>query len=461
MRHRPFFAVVIFMLAGLWGSSASAFDLQYPGVAGFFVGKPMVYEIIDNSDGEDSSQEGIFIFGQDRTIIDGDEYYDSVFDYPNGIAHFYLGLDPAEETLLQKGFKIGESELDIEPATTAVQYPLSSGDSWSEGPIQLTAENIEVPGLGPLSKLSVDNATADTSVSSETISVSAGAFDSLLVKTDYDGTLLGFIPVTVVQRTWLSRENVTLKRSFEFVLSSGPPIPIYEMELSKMTPTPWDVNWDGVVNLMDVVLVARSYGDEIAEPRIHSPDVNGDGTVNISDLAEVGTHLGRSGTLEAPAKYISTDDHLAGLETLRNVYDAARRQSHQLTGETRIGLEKSLSALESLPHFRKGGILLKDLSPPVPNMLFQSFPNPCNPETWIPYTLAADSPVNIRIYSASGQFVRELALGHKPAGIYTSRSAAAHWDGRNSQGEKIVSGMYFYTIRAGDFAATRRMLVLE
>ena len=450
------------MLAGLWGSSASAFDLQYPGVAGFFVGKPMVYEIIDNSDGEDSSQEGIFIFGQDRTIIDGDEYYDSVFDYPDGIAHFYLGLDSAEEVLLQKGFDFGESELDIEPAVTAVRYPLSPGDSWSEGPIELTAKNIEMPGLALPPELSVTNATADTSVSSETISVDAGIFDSLLVKTDYDGLLYG-IPVTVVQRTWLSRENVTLKRGFEFVLFSSV-TPIYEMELSKMTSTPWDVNWDGVVNLMDVVLVARSYGEEIAEPKIHNPDVNGDGTVGISDLAEVGTHLGRRETLEAPSKYIPTDDHLAGLETLRNVYHEASQQSHQLTGDARIGLEKSLSALESIPLLCKGGpggIFQKNPSTSVPNMLFQSFPNPCNPETWIPYSLAEDSSVNIRIYSASGQFVRELVLGHKPAGIYTSRSAAAHWDGRNSQGEKIVSGMYFYTIRAGDFAATRRMLVLE
>ena len=460
MRNRLFFVIAIFVLVGLWGYSAAAFELQYPGEVGFFLGKPMVYAITGDSDGEKApDQEGIFTFGQARIVIGGDEYYDSLFEYPTGASHFYLGLDSAEGILLQKGFDFGQSELDIEPAATAIRYPLSPGDSWSEGPMELTATNVEIPGLALFDELSVNNTTAETKVSSEILSVKAGDFDSLLVETHYNGSLYG-IPVTVVQRIWLSRENVTLKRNFEFVLFSEV-LPIYDMELSQMTPTPWDVNWDGSVNLVDVILVARGYGEEIAEPKVYSPDVNGDGAVDIHDLAEVGVYLGKSEPPEAPSKYIPTVDQLVGLETLRNVYQEAKRQSHQLTGESLIGLEKSLHALESFPPFSTGRILPEEPSPPAPNILFQNFPNPCNPETWIPYSLTSDSSVTIRIYSASGQLVRELALGHRPAGTYTSRSAAAHWDGENSEGEKIVSGIYFYTIRAGDFAAIRRMLVLD
>jgi len=93
--------------------------------------------------------------------------------------------------------------------------------------------------------------------------------------------------------------------------------------------------------------------------------------------------------------------------------------------------------------------------------LFQNFPNPFNPGTWIPYQLHNDSDVTITIYSEKGNRVNELKLGHKSAGIYTTYGRAAYWDGRNKSGEKVASGVYFYSIQAGNFTATRKMMVLE
>ena len=93
------------------------------------------------------------------------------------------------------------------------------------------------------------------------------------------------------------------------------------------------------------------------------------------------------------------------------------------------------------------------------NALLVNFPNPFNPETWIPYQLAKPTEVTITIYAVNGQVVRTLALGHQPAGMYQNRSRAAHWDGRNEFGEKVASGLYFYTLTAGDFSATRKMLI--
>ena len=91
--------------------------------------------------------------------------------------------------------------------------------------------------------------------------------------------------------------------------------------------------------------------------------------------------------------------------------------------------------------------------------LLSNFPNPFNPETWIPYQLAKPAEVTLRIYDMRGVVVRKIALGHKAAGVYRSRSRAIHWDGRNSIGEKVATGVYFYTLKAGDFTATRKLLI--
>ena len=96
---------------------------------------------------------------------------------------------------------------------------------------------------------------------------------------------------------------------------------------------------------------------------------------------------------------------------------------------------------------------------PNKTALLASYPNSFNPETWILYHLAKDADVTLRIYDVKGQMVRMLVLGHQAAGIYQNRSRAAYWDGRNAVGEPVASGVYFYTLTAGDFTATRKMLI--
>ncbi len=97
----------------------------------------------------------------------------------------------------------------------------------------------------------------------------------------------------------------------------------------------------------------------------------------------------------------------------------------------------------------------------IPNQtgLLTNFPNPFNPETWIPYQLAKPAEVTLTIYDIRGVVVRELKLGHQPAGFYHNRSRAIHWDGRNAFGEKVATGVYFYTLKAGNFTATRKLLI--
>ncbi|MFQ6043601.1 MAG: carboxypeptidase regulatory-like domain-containing protein, partial [Candidatus Poribacteria bacterium] len=93
--------------------------------------------------------------------------------------------------------------------------------------------------------------------------------------------------------------------------------------------------------------------------------------------------------------------------------------------------------------------------------LYENYPNPFNPETWIPYQIAQDANVTISIYNVKGRLIRVLHLGEQKAVIYVSKDRAAYWDGRDSAGETVGSGVYFYTLQVGDFKATRRMVILK
>ena len=98
---------------------------------------------------------------------------------------------------------------------------------------------------------------------------------------------------------------------------------------------------------------------------------------------------------------------------------------------------------------------------PEKTALLANYPNPFNPETWIPYHLANDAEVQLTIYDTQGAVVRQFFLGYQPAGYYTDRTKAVYWDGRNEHGEPVGSGLYFYQLEAGDFSATRKMLILK
>ncbi len=98
---------------------------------------------------------------------------------------------------------------------------------------------------------------------------------------------------------------------------------------------------------------------------------------------------------------------------------------------------------------------------PVHTQLLQSYPNPFNPDVWIPYELGKDASVSVEIYNISGQLVRTLQVGMKARGRYVSKDKAAYWDGRTQLGERAASGVYFYVLRAGDYVSMRKMAILK
>lgn len=142
--------------------------------------------------------------------------------------------------------------------------------------------------------------------------------------------------------------------------------------------------------------------------------------------------------------------------------EAPRLSRSGLTAET---VKQWLTAARQTPGANPAGIqmleeLLIRLTPQRKRtLLLANYPNPFNPETWIPYQLAKPADVRVSIYSSTGRLVRELTLGHQAAGSYESKGRAAYWDGRNTQGERVASGVYFYTLTADNFAATKKMLI--
>ncbi|MYF55498.1 T9SS type A sorting domain-containing protein [Candidatus Poribacteria bacterium] len=204
-----------------------------------------------------------------------------------------------------------------------------------------------------------------------------------------------------------------------------------------------DVNRDGVVDIRDLVLVATNFGNPVPEEG-HPADVNADGLINIVDLVKVAGAL-RDGDSAPTLLTHASEFNLTKAEVQKWLTEA---QQLQLTDPTSL---RGIHFLEQL---------LEALTPKE-TALLHNYPNPFNPETWIPYQLAQPTDVTVTIYAADGTLVRKLDLGHQPIGMYQSRNRAAHWDGKNAVGEAVASGVYYYTLIAGDFSATRKMLILK
>ena len=213
---------------------------------------------------------------------------------------------------------------------------------------------------------------------------------------------------------------------------------IENAEITEPSHLPEDVNEDGVVNILDLTLVASNFG----KTGENVADVNDDGIVNILDLALVAAAF--RNTAAAPIAWYRNSE----IAPTRAEVVAWLREARQLN-LTDPTFQRGISVLEQL---------LAALTPKE-TALLPNYPNPFNPETWIPYQLAEPADVSISIYAADGKLIRILVLGYQPVGIYESRSRAAYWDGRNAQGEFVASGVYFYTLKAGDFSATRKMLI--
>ena len=202
----------------------------------------------------------------------------------------------------------------------------------------------------------------------------------------------------------------------------------------------YDVNQDGLINIYDLVLVASEMSNYLATPnQQHRADVNSDGDIDILDLILVANQFSEP-VSTAPAVNNPITEHLQNW------------------------LIEAIQADDGSPIFRQGidvleALLRADL--PKQTVLLPNYPNPFNPETWIPYELSEAAHVVIIIYNSVGQVVQTLDLGHQVAGVYRSKSRAVYWNGLNRLGEQAASDIYYYLFSANAFRATGKMLLLK
>ncbi len=194
-----------------------------------------------------------------------------------------------------------------------------------------------------------------------------------------------------------------------------------------------DVNEDGVTNILDLVFIAAFDASN------DKADVNNDGTINILDLIVVASQFGEE-DIAAPGVYSATADQIQSW------------------------LTQAMQADDGSHTFRRGIYVLQNLLLtilPDTTTLLPNYPNPFNPETWIPYNLAKPADVSLTIYAVNGAVVRTFALGYQDAGMYQSRSRAAYWDGTNDVGERVGSGVYYYQLQVGKMSYLRKMVILK
>ena len=203
----------------------------------------------------------------------------------------------------------------------------------------------------------------------------------------------------------------------------------------------YDVNGDGVVDGKDKVLVLDAV---VTGTYVAKYDVNDDKKVNILDyvLVEVNIDGGAAG---APA--------LLGMKLSAIQIDRLQEQIDLLIATN----DRSPAAMRTLVYLQQ----LLVTARPEKTQLLANYPNPFNPETWIPYELATDTDVRITIYNTQGVVIRSLQFGHQSAGYYTGRDRAAYWDGRNALGEQVASGLYFYQLETDEMSLMRKMVILK
>ena len=212
------------------------------------------------------------------------------------------------------------------------------------------------------------------------------------------------------------------------------------------TPNP-DANLDGRINILDRILVASSFGEESSSNSL--ADTNKDGVVNLLDLVFVAEHFSQDAA--APSQL----DLIKSIPSTAKEIIAAQRALSELEAMPNKSQPVQL-AIELLRHYLSIANQRVEETKLLPN-----YPNPFNPETWIPYQLSEGSTVTVKIYDVSGGLVRTIGVGHKPVGYYLTREKAVYWDGQNQSGEPVSSGVYFYTLITDDYTQTRRMVIVK
>ena len=230
--------------------------------------------------------------------------------------------------------------------------------------------------------------------------------------------------------------DMVLSNSIEAPVAGGTPSRSRTTDSNK-----YDVNGDGSVDGKDVDALIVAVAAGVTDAKY---DVNGDGKVDIFDVSAVSSKRS-DGAASAPA-LLGTKLSIVQIDRLQDQIDLLIASN-----------DRSPDAMRLLIYLQQLIVMAR----PEKTQLLANYPNPFNPETWIPYELATDTTVKITIYNTQGVVIRTLELGYQSAGYYTGRDRAAYWDGRNALGEQVASGIYFYQFETDEMSSMRKMVILK
>ena len=259
---------------------------------------------------------------------------------------------------------------------------------------------------------------------------------------------------------------VTLRLDDNTILDTSSLYPLTSRKLTDVDITiyrypSWDVNQNGRVDKVDLYLITLSITGS-------TPDINDDGSIDTEDETAADVNRDESRDINDLRFVFDYLDRPVNLGAPLLTPETVRLELSMLERMDADGLRVQLQILRmtddgSLNYRQTVAFLQAILAAIQPNqtLLLANYPNPFNPETWIPYQLARDSHVRITIYDTRGAIVRRLELGYRGEGYYTSRGRAAHWDGRNDVGESVASGIYFYQLETENVSLLRKMVILK
>ena len=371
----------------------------------------------------------------------------------SGVTVGTFGVDRVSDTEVTVELEFDGTDFDTDAGLTftvgADAIAGYGGPSFTDQiPVTASTESVLASTAALLTESTLDESVVTLTLSGRTYERSSFRIRDAITVSGISGVTVGTFGVDRVSDTEVTIElefngNFQTDGRLIFTVGAGAIVGYSGSALTAEVPVTAgleaDANNDGVVSIDDLVLVASNYG----KTGQNAADVNGDGVVDINDLTTVTSAL----------------DSAAA---------APLAQSQVLEMFTAADVKLWLSHAQGLDladaRVLRGILFLEQLLAaliPKETILLLNYPNPFNPETWIPYRLAEDAFVTLTIYNGSGRVVRTLDVGHRIAAFYESRSKAIHWDGRNEFGEGVASGVYFYHLSAGDFSATRKMLIIK